>query len=201
MWYDSLMPLEQSDLMYNPVYLTKLRGTTTHQYYDVRSWRTGSLVYDGQVYDRLNLLYDIERDQLVLKHPNTQRADGIELDRHKLDSFDLEGRVFRKYSFNGKDQFFQVLYAGDQLDFVTKRQKKSGAVKGNVEFKFTSVYFIVLQDSLVLLQNNGTIKKMFPSLKKDLQEVRKREGLRLKLINEDLSLRFMRRLDEMLKPE
>lgn len=198
-WYDSVVGLETNDLLYNSVYLTALRGTTTHQYFDQRVWQEGSLTMDGERYGHVSMLFDIDREQLVVRHPDAYRFDGIAVNMETLSSFTLADHHFRKFSLVNGISFFDVLFEGPNILLLAKRSKKSSPQKAGIEFTATTNYFIVDEDRLVPMMGIKTLKKLYPNSTVTIQNIRKKEKIRIKKRKESTIVRFIESLDKKME--
>lgn len=198
-WYDSTVGSETNPLMYNAIYVTALRGTTTHQYFDQRVWQKGNLNVMGEGYGNVPMLFDIELEQLVIKHPDDYRFDGIAIDMDILDSFDFGRHQFRKFVFSNGSGFFEILFDGNNLLLLAKRKKRSTSQKGGVEFEATTSYYLVNEDRLVLLKGLKTIKNLYPANIKDIQQVKKVDKKKFRINKEASIVQFVQSLDAKMK--
>ncbi len=192
-WYDHVIGRESSELMYHPIYLTALRGKDTHQYLDRRDWQTGSLEFSGQWYIDMPLLFDLERDLLVIKHPDPSRWDGISLNMENVQQFSLAGHRFRKYSLNGSPNFYDVLFEGEHIQLLAKRSKKARSQVGGVQLLQSVRYFLVKDNQLVPMDGIRVLGKLFPSERSIIQRIRKDQ--RIRMGKEESIVHFMRSLD------
>lgn len=198
-WYDSTVGEETNRLMYNSIYLTALRGTTTHQYFDQRVWQKGNVTIAGQRYDEIPMLFDIEKEQLVVKHPDAYRFDGVAIKMDDLESFTLGKHQFRKLGFASNDGFFEVLYDGSNFLLVAKKKKRSSSQKVGVEFTETTSYFLVDSNRLVPLKGIKSLKNLYPDFINDIQYVKKEKKIKLRIRKETSIVRFIESLDEQVK--
>lgn len=196
-WYDSVVKQEVGELMYNSIYLTNLRGRTTHQYFERRDWQNGSLILSGELYSNVPMLFDIEREQLIIKHPDSYRIDGIAVNMDSLQSFILAGHHFRKYKFLGASSFYDVLVDGKNVSLLAKRKKKSSAKKEGIELDAITNYFIPANDQLISLKGIKTLMKLYPQHKITIKSIKKEEKIRIR--KEDTVVRFVELLDGMMK--
>jgi hypothetical protein len=59
--------------LYNGVAYVEPRITNYDEfpYFLINDWATGSLVYDGEQYENVGMLYDIQNDDLIIELPTT----------------------------------------------------------------------------------------------------------------------------------
>ena len=185
--------------MYNSIYLTALRGTTTHQYFDQRVWQYVYVQIAGQRYDQVPMLFDIEQEQLVIKHPDAARFDGIAINMEILETFAFGGHQFRKLDLSNGNGFFEVLYEGKKILLVAQRKKRSTSQKIGVEFDETTSYFFVDEDRLVAMKGLKSLKDLYPDFIDDIQYVKKEKKSRLRIRKEASIIRFVELLDEKME--
>jgi len=196
-WYDSLMGWQRTELTYGPIYLTAIRGNTTHQYFKARNWRKGSIIYNKQRYDQIDLLYDLQQQQLVVKHPDLSRTDGLALDMNLLDEFVLDEHQFKKYADGSSIHFHDIIYEGPFFTFTAKRRKLETAQKGGVELREVSEYYLIQDGFLYAIKGTASIQKRYPELKKSIQQLRL-QGYRVNLRNEESTLTFLKKVEELI---
>jgi len=199
-WYDNAVGQETNDLMYGGIYATALRGRTTHQYLDKRDWQKGNLILSGELYVGVSMLFDIEREQLVVKHPDDFRADGIKVKMENVRDFTLANHHFVKLDVSIGAGFYDVLFEGDSVTLLAKRKKRSVAKKEGVELEETTRYFIPSENRLVQLRGVKTLFDLFPEQRLTIKSIKKDGGPRLKLRKEEAIVHFIKVLDDKLKP-
>lgn len=104
-------------------------GIAGHPYFIDNYWESGTISYEGQCYDSIEIKYDIIRDLLIVKHLG---MDGylvpLELYSPKVEEFNLLGHHFLYIKedilsdFNSG--FYDLLYDGDTVEVLAKRIKK-----------------------------------------------------------------------------
>ena len=80
---------DQAGLYNGPVYDPYIPPITEgNPYFLTESFSTGSVSYNGLNYEQVPLLYDIVRDEVVVRHPT---GFPIALIKEKIDSFSFSG--------------------------------------------------------------------------------------------------------------
>lgn len=144
---------------------------------DIDAWRTGSVVYDGEDFENVSMIYDLYTDQLVVMLFN--HASPIALVPEKVASFDLHDRHFIRINANNggvKAGFYEQLYAGHSqvIKKVEKTLKSTSASTGRERF-FVLVhevpdYYIKKNGTYYKVTSQGTVLDVFPDKKKELKQ-------------------------------
>ena len=106
------------------VYVSLLKDG--HPYLDTAQLTTGSVFYDGLLYQNVPMLYDIVKDELIVQHFN--KVFYVQLVQSKVENFNILGRKFihlGKDSIqkgNIKNGFYELLYDG-QIKLYARRTK------------------------------------------------------------------------------
>lgn len=124
--YDSVT-VESQRLYNGPQYYIYDSQADEHQFFKSREWSTGWVVYDGQRFDGVPLLYDIARQQLVARYKTG--FGNVALQTPKVAAFSLLDHNFvRVEADTGRVEglrtgFYDQLYAG-KTRVVARRVKE-----------------------------------------------------------------------------
>jgi hypothetical protein len=135
--------LGSATAIYNGKVFYGYPGIGGDAFYPSRGWRKGSLVYDGTRYHDIQIAYDIYKDQVLTRHPNTI---SICLVSERVEKFYFDGQAFVRLKPDKdkvlKEGFYQQLTEG-KLTIVVARQKKLQEKIEDLalERKFVSVNF------------------------------------------------------------
>jgi len=122
-----------------------------HAFYPANEWVTGSVLYDKMWYHRVQLMYDVYKDELVTMHPN-----GVPfiLVSDRVQEFSFNGYVFVRL-FANKDNsintgFYQQLSSGKATAFAKRIKILEEKINGlEIERKFlTKDIFYIEKDSI-----------------------------------------------------
>ncbi|HEY0679625.1 MAG TPA: hypothetical protein VGD17_15175 [Chitinophagaceae bacterium] len=121
-----------------------------HAYYLTRDWQKGTVWYDGIFYKDVSLLYDIYKDQVVIRHSNEIYIIGLV--SSKVSAFTISGLRFKRLSIaaeNIQAGFYELLFEG-KLTVLAKRSKKLREyINVKMEYEFLD------QDQLII-EKDGT---------------------------------------------
>jgi hypothetical protein len=135
-------------LLYNgSEYLRSPTSTKGHPFFEWENAVEGSLFYDGNLYQEVNMQYDIAKDELVIE--NYSHNNVMRLVPGKISFFTLQQHAFI-YFMPGKNSnmtpgFYEELTAGEMSIFV-KREKRftrsSNAEDNSTGYNQLNYYFI-----------------------------------------------------------
>ena len=147
----------------------------------------GSVVYNGVLYEKLDLMYDLSRDELVMRYDD---ENSLVLDKSRVTSFSLLNHNFIKLSDTpselNKEQYYDLQYDG-AIKFLIKRKKNVtepvpskqttpiGRIRSITEYYIVkdSVFHLVKNKSslLEILKQNNRANKEY--LKQNNQNFKK----------------------------
>lgn len=197
-WYDKAIGLEASELMYAPVVKMSRKSFSTHRFFADKTWLEGSIAYNGQSYHSVPILFDIEQQQVILKHPQEFRSDGILVDMSKLERFEVSGHHFERVPVSGDARFYDILYAGESVTFVSRRNKISKTETNEVVYQDNSTFYLVGEEKLIPVKRTSHVIKAYPEYKNIIKEITSSANLKVKLSDEQLTVDFMQALDERM---
>lgn len=133
--------LGSASAIYNGKLFYSYPGVIGDPFYPSGGWRKGSLLYDGSWYHDMPMMYDIVKDQVVSRHPNTI---SICLVSERVAKFYYDGQTFVRVITDRdkvlKTGFYQQLIGG-KVTIIVARQKKieEKIVDISLERRFVSV--------------------------------------------------------------
>src|SRR5688572_30646804 len=81
----------QSRLYNGSDYIMYISNDGEHPYFMLDDWKTGSIMYWGERYDSIPLLYDLSTDQIITEH---NRGNPLNLVQEKVQRFMLFNHTF-----------------------------------------------------------------------------------------------------------
>jgi hypothetical protein len=144
---------------------------------DIDAWRPGSVIYDGEDFENVSMIYDLYTDQLVVMLFN--HASPIALVPEKVTSFDLHDRHFVRINNSSsgvKAGFYEQLYGGHSqvIKKIEKTLKSTSSSTGRERF-FVPLhdvpdYYIKRNGSYYKVTSQGTVLDVFADKKKELKQ-------------------------------
>ena len=152
-----------------------------HPYFRFDDWSTGDVFYDGEYFQDVPLMYDLQTDQLITEHLSSGQP--IRLVWDKIQYFTIGGHHFRKISnaTNGLPDtgLYDVLYAGPTM-VVAKRQKlpreEIEAATIIRRFEERTRYFIFRDGAFHPVKTKTSVLNVLEDRKQVLKKLLKQQG-------------------------
>lgn len=178
--FDKAIGIENTRLYYGTIYTKKYRTINDKtRFYNSTEFLKGSVVYDGQPYNGLDLKYDLFEDQLLLKLTSiTSIERTLQLEWDYIEKFEILGHTFIKllpdripnlnyYGFY--EQSLSSPYFTMYTKFSKKSVKKNGENALYYEFiKRKSEYVLLYKSNYYLINSRKEIVLLFPQFKKEI---------------------------------
>ena len=197
-WYDALVGLENTPLVKGLLYPMSPRAKTTHPFFNSKFWSSGEVILSGQHYANVPLVFDVEQELLVMKHPQAQRLEGISLNMDAVDAFKLHGHIFKRLTTAEAAGFYDLLYEGDSVSLIVKRAKEYAVKKEGVEFVPRDEFYVLASNQLLPITNLRSLKKHFPGHWSLLKKIRKERKLKFTSRHERQMTELIERFDKSL---
>lgn len=176
-----------------------------HQFYKQRRWLTGMVLYDGQQFDSIPMLYDLFKDEVVIRHFN---GDHILLQTVKVDSFIVDNHYFARLEA-GKDinsqmrtGFYDVIYAGKSRTIMrrTKQRQEKIVDKRVIAYYPEKNFFYVLKDGRYhSIHSKKSALALFPEYKRELRRVLRENKIKYRKNRELAITKMVATYDELAK--
>ena len=139
LWYDSLAGIENTGLILGILADTEIKAQGTYPYFDDFRWQKGSLVYRGEKFNDVALLYNLETDVLLTRGNGITPAEQyIQLNSNQVSLFEISGVKFRRIATQlpgHSTGFYEELYEGEHLQLITKHNKVL-EINSNNQFEY-----------------------------------------------------------------
>ncbi len=164
-----------------------LNSGSSHPYFNTDSYRSGSLLLNGEAYDNITINYDICDQQVILQYPGSSGPDlKVVLNREMIDRFQIDGRTFRLRSFpETGTSFFQVLGSGDISCFL--RWEKTlfrTTYSGNISYKYSKQsreIWLQREGRLYAVTTRSSFTRVFDEVyRKEIEEFLRQEKIRFR---------------------
>ncbi|EMR01473.1 hypothetical protein ADICEAN_03404 [Cesiribacter andamanensis AMV16] len=169
---------ENSRLYSGREYVPLSRRIQGHAFYASNDWAQGSLVYWGEQYEQVPLLYDILSDELVIRHYDSSFR--IKLIADKITAFSIYNHHFiRLEPPRGAPLaagFYDQLYKGGTL-LLAKRRKTILETRGDgqvkQEFEQNDQYYIFKEGTYYPVSKRGAVLKVLKDKRKEVKRMMK----------------------------
>jgi len=159
---------------------------TGSPFFEKNSFVNGSIVYDGILYNNVQLIYDIWRENVVIKNYNRLP---LLLINEKVSAFDLEGHQFIKITTDslteklGLSGFYNVLCNGT-VKLFAKRKKllEEKITTPTIEASFIqkNEYYILNNSVFYAVANKKSLLNALDDQKPALQKYIKQQKLKFR---------------------
>lgn len=176
-----------------------------HQFFIDRKWQTGSLVYDGQQFDSIPMMYDIHKDQLVIRDLEN---NFLLLIVDRLASFNMYGHYFRRLVSREdipgfmNTGFYDIRYDG-QTKFIVQRKKdrqeKVADLKVIPLYEIKDSYYIFRHNNYWPVKSKKSVLALFPEHARELKRIVRKEGISYRKNREQAILEMVKYYDEIIK--
>jgi len=194
-WFDNLVGFENSGIINGPEYFAPGQGLDTHPFYGTRELSYESIVFQGQPYGKVGLMYDIYNDIVILRHRDKHGIFVlIEMDKVDVDGFTLYGHQFEKLSVatsNGKiqsPQFYDILVKGETLNLIAKRRKITRVIGSRPEYQNEEKFYFLINNQIFPINNRKNIYKAMSGENKRIKEFINKNKLNTKGENDLISI-------------
>ncbi|MEO8535449.1 MAG: hypothetical protein ABI441_16960 [Flavobacterium sp.] len=187
-WFDKVVGKENLDLYNGPRHVNLYRTLDkSHSYYFSNDYSKGNLNYQDQNYYNLDLKYDINNDNLVLRAHGEYDYLGIKLIKEKTAWFTLNNKKFININFNNPtcpiymNGYYQEIIFSNNILYIKHHKNKTKVIdtKGisdgsnqNSSDKFTDKNEFVLKykDLYYKISSKSDIIKIFPEYKSEIKK-------------------------------
>lgn len=146
-----------------------------HPFFETNIWAPGNVVYDGAAFNKVNMLYDLSKDELVIL--NYALPNGLSLVRQKVKQFEFLSHRFiylAADSFQSpmKEGFYDVLYSG-KLTVLAKRKKTvrlSSSTNTDANFIADNLYYLVKEGVIFPVHSQSSVMKLLKDKKAGIQQ-------------------------------
>jgi hypothetical protein len=179
---------------------------TGSPYFLSDSFSRGSVVYDGILFDSLNLLYEDLRELLIVKNDNYL----LQLVNQKISSFTISDHSFIRLTADSsssgipKTGFYEVLYNGHSqvLKKTYKTIIEEPSVYENTVIRHIDVgynYYIKIGNGYKRVKSDGELIDLLTGHRKEIQKFIKKNKLKFRRDKENVLIRVAWYYDQISK--
>lgn len=150
-----------------------------HRYY-LNEFTVGDISFDGEIYSKSNLKYDILDDQVVFKQKDQTDNLAINLVKDKIDYFFIKDKKFT-YLKSETIKFpsivngiYEESYIGTNVSLYIKHKKEKIKVFQSdivhYNFIYKTEYIFKYNNFFYKVDSKKDIKKLFPAFKKEIND-------------------------------
>ena len=177
-YFDTTVGKENLPLNNGTFYFTTFRTLDSHQFYNTNKFDKGTIVYDGQLYNAVNLKYDCHRDVLIFKPYGETENFGIILIEKKVERFTLNHKNFINLSVVTKDSlknvtgYYEESVKNAHFTFYIKHKKdRRENIKDNTIFNVFGIdnsFFFFFKNAYYNIDSKKDVSQLFLEQKKEI---------------------------------
>jgi hypothetical protein len=176
-----------------------------HQFFESKKWSKGVIFYDGQQYDSIPMLYDIVRDEVIIKHFN---GDNLLLQPAKVSYFKTLDHHYQRFTSgvdiepDMKTGFYDLLYNGESKALVRRtkqRQEKIIDKRIITLFPQKDFYFIRKDGHYHGVRSKKAVLALFPEHQKTLKRALRDQKIHFRKEREKAIAKIVALHDQLAK--
>jgi hypothetical protein len=184
----------QKDLLHVGTEYVKVFGPENGTPFFPAQSNNGSILYHGNLYEGIELLYDCEDDVVVIRDLQGQLK--LRLVREKLEAFEVDGRRFVKLRLlSPEGEFYEDLYMGRRRLLVQWQKKKASDQRASNEYALRRSLFVLDGGRIVPLDRTSDLFEMIPGKKNEARRMYREKRLNFKKGPEAASLALLREME------
>ena len=176
-----------------------------HKFLDEDKYYKGSVVIDKKIYKDVFLKYDIYNQQvlLLIEHPLGGNKQII-LNNLRINEFEINGRIFHKFTFPGTTTLFYQVIGNDEMAclYHLKKQEIPRAIDQYNLSEFTDVQkksYLHWQSELHAFKGNKSFVGIFPDHQPQIKTFIRQNKFRVKKLNESQMQRLISYCNSLTK--
>lgn len=175
-----------------------------HQFFQSEDWQTGSVYYDGQLYQNLPMLYDIFKGFVIVRHP--ERSGLVQLQSERVRDFSILSNRFikiEKDEAKGIDiptSFYQILYDGKTQVLarrVKERQEQIENNRVNVYFHEKNFFYIKKDGAYHIIRSKKAALSLFKDQKAALRKALRENKIKYRKARELALIQMATQYDKL----
>lgn len=177
-----------------------------HQFFFDRKFEKGAVFYDGQRYDSIPMMYDIVRDELVIRHANG--FETILLQSARVGFFTVHNHTYLQLKSGNeigtgmKTGFYDLVYDGKSKTLVRRtkqRQEKINERKVIALFPQKNFFYVYANGKYNDVHSRKAVLSLFPERKSELRKALREQNIKFRKDRERAIVTMVARYDELTK--
>lgn len=178
-WYDQQTGIENSILFRGMEYVeTDRMINEKHKFFETQKFQNGSLIYDGQIFYKVPIQYNIYDDLILVNLKNEGVNSIFQLFSSKVNQFQINDKKFRFLKANNNldiKGFYEVINQEGHLKIFKKHLRNRMEIRDrSVAYTEFSVadpnYIFQIKNDFFELDNRRDLLAQFPNLKGEIKD-------------------------------
>lgn len=171
--------LGNNSLLYNGTEYIKQFDQTKGTPFFPSEKTNGAILYFGNWYQNLDLLYDIQDDVVITK--DVQGVLKMRLTREKLDEFMVDGHHFVKLKLtSGAGEYYEQFYKGQRQLLMQWRKVTDSDDPQNQKYILRKTLFVLDKGEIIPLGGTSDLFSIDPKHQKELKKFFREQKLSFK---------------------
>ena len=207
-YFDEIIKRENLTISNGKLFSNDFKTTETDQFYNTK-YSLETLVYNNEIYNYVNLKYDIYRDVLIFRPYGESEKFGIELILENVNSFTIKNKLFVNLSNHTKDSldfvkgYFEENFKNEKISFYIKHKKETKEFINNQKifnnFQNSNKYVLFYDTKFYEIRNTKDIRRIFPYFEKELSQFEEENSLLLKNDKDAFFEKMIKKTSTLLK--
>ncbi len=188
-WFDKTIGKENLELYNGPRHINFYRTfDKSHSYYITDDYSNGNVNYQGQNYYNLNLKYDVNHDDLVLKSVGEYDYLGINLIKEQTAFFTLHNKKFINIELDNPQHpiymngyYEEIILSKNNTLYIKHHKRKEKVIGAQIisdgdnqnssdEFKEKNEFILKYKNEYYEISSKSDIIKIFPMYKSQIKK-------------------------------
>jgi hypothetical protein len=158
-----------------------------HPYFLSIDWLPGDIVYDGESFENVSLMLDLNSGQLITEHYSNGQS--LQLVQEKVHSFRIAGHLFENIENDSVGNslpgsgYYEILYGG-KTSVAVKRQKLLHEEIENASIEITfeekNRYYIFKDSVFNQIKSKASLIKLLGDKKQQIKKLLRQKKLRMR---------------------
>lgn len=183
-----------AELLYTGTEYVKVFGPINGTPFFPARNNNGSVLYHGNHYPDVELLYDCEDDDVVIR--NLQGQLKLRLVREKLEGFEVDGHRFVKLRLLGPEgEFYEELYNGRRRLLIQWQKKMASDQRASNEYALKKSVFILEEGRIIPLDRSSDLYDIVTGRSNEARKIYREKRLNFKKDPEGAALSMLREME------
>ncbi len=179
-WFDSKIGKENLSINNGKLLLNYDRVFENNDRFYFKNYVSGSVLYEGQIYNNITLNYDIFKDDLIIKPMGENDKTPIILPKEKVQSFTYEQKKYVNLNYSESKNpefvsgFYEEGFVGNFVSFYVKhyktRTERIYNDKPYDDFTEKMSFVVLYKNEFYSISSKKSIVSIFPEYKKSINE-------------------------------
>jgi hypothetical protein len=183
-----------AELLYSGTEYVKVFGPTNGTPFFPTRNNNGSVLYHGNLYRDLELIYDCEDDDVVIRDLQGQLK--LRLVREKLEGFEVDGHRFVKLRLlSPEGEFYEDLYNGRRRLLIQWQKKMASDQRASNEYALKKSVFVLEEGRIIPLDRSADLFDIVQARKNEARRIYREKRLNFKKDPEGTALSMLREME------